>query len=206
MKKIITKVTLIVLILIAILGINTIANATYTQVDTKLNPYVICPTCNQIVYVEQATGNVHVTCGNGHEFDANVENEISKVFGATVPNMPQCNTAGNTGMMPQYYVRDIKRRVSLNDDRLNLNTSEWDAKINGEIVYCSLKHSYVRYGQFDPNMYLLFKSAFNVGNYQIDGIESLRTLHDFITEREHTIKEDEDTYEDEAYRRRKKKA
>ena len=88
--------------------------------------------------------------------------EVEKRFGITYKNMPERNTNGTTGLMPQYYLGSSGRYVTLPESRNNLSTNSWTATINGDIVYCSLKHAYVRYGQFDNKEYYLYPQGITV--------------------------------------------
>ena len=88
--------------------------------------------------------------------------EVEKIFGRTYKNMPERNTSGTTGLLPQYYLGSSGRYVTLPESRNNLSTNSWTATINGNIVYCSLKHAYVRYGQFDDKTYFLDPNGITV--------------------------------------------
>lgn len=65
--------------------------------------------------------------------------------------MPERNTAGGSGMMPQYYGSGAKRTVTLDDSRLLFRTNSWKATMDGEVVYCADYGAYVRYAKYDAN-------------------------------------------------------
>lgn len=65
--------------------------------------------------------------------------------------MPERNTAGGSGMMPQYYGSGAKRSVTLDDSRLLFKTNSWKATMDGEVVYCADYGAYVRYAKYDAN-------------------------------------------------------
>ena len=76
--------------------------------------------------------------------------DVEKLFDKS-SMMPARNTAGGSGMLPQYYGSGAKRNVTLEDSRLLFPTNSWKATMDGEVVYCADYGSYVRYAKYDAN-------------------------------------------------------
>lgn len=109
--------------------------------------------------------------------------ETSKTWGTTRENMPQNNTGGSTGMLPQYWPGTSAREVNFDGSRLNwMANGQWKATINGSIVYCSHKGWYVRYGYYDPAQHWLIP-----GHTSIQGV-SLNVTGNAVGSTEDTIK------------------
>lgn len=85
--------------------------------------------------------------------------------------LPKNDTSGGTGLLPQYYLSNYKRTVSLNDNRLNINSNSWDAQISEQIVYCAKHGSYVRYGTYDPAKHYIDKTGIKIQGETITGFQ-----------------------------------
>jgi len=95
--------------------------------------------------------------------------ETSKTWGTTRENMPQNNTGGSTGMLPQYWPGTSARDINLDGSRLNwMANGQWKATINGSIVYCAHKGWYVRYGYYDPAIHWLIPGQTNIQGVSLD--------------------------------------
>ena len=67
-------------------------------------------------------------------------------------NMPERNTAGPSGMFPQYY-KGSNRNILLPDNREDFWAKEWATVTNGQVVFCAAYGYCVRYGKWDPTRY-----------------------------------------------------
>lgn len=159
MSKVLKKITLIILLITIILGINTIVNADTTS-KTPVNIYINCPKCNNSTIYLEGYGENDITCSNKNclytgKFNATPSNTaMTEKKYNTNTNMPQNNISGSTGMMPQYYESN-GRKVTFPDSRLNLETNQWEATIDGKVIYCAKRGAYVRYGEYDKSEHLL---------------------------------------------------
>lgn len=104
--------------------------------------------------------------------------------------LPQNNTSGGTGLLPQYYLSNYKRTVSLNDNRLNINSNSWDAQISEQIVYCAKHGSYVRYGKYDPAKHYIDNHSIIVQGQTITGFSG-KSVYDQINPHSTVIYADE---------------
>lgn len=146
MSKVLKKITLIILLITIILGINTIVNADDT--------------------VKTSVEKIFTSSDMGQDRD-----------------MPARDTSGDTGLFPQKYLGSSGRFVKLPDSRYDLETDTWTAYIDGKIVYCARRGSYVRYGYFDPAKHYLLVNSNGTSNTTIQGVTIDLEFKDKIIEK-----------------------
>lgn len=179
MNKILKRIIILIILMTATFGIYTYVQA--EEITTPLNVCAICPSCGRNFYVENAYGNVTCACGNTFDL-AGHSTQTIKQFGSTMANMPARNTAGLTGLNPQYYINSAGRKVTLPESRYSLDTDSWQAAITGEVEYCSLRHAYVRYGTFDPDTYFIYPTNNVIAGKDIGGFADERTVKQEVEE------------------------
>ena len=167
MSKIIKKITLIILFITIILGMYGSVNADTAKTPTNI--YTHCNKCNKVIYIEGYGQQTVICTNNDCKIDTNndgvKETYYSFSFNATTANtgmttktfttsdlgqnrlMPERNSNGLTGLFAQYYLGTTGRNVTYDDKRYNLeNDDMWTVEIDGQIVYCAQRGTYLRYG------------------------------------------------------------
>jgi len=95
--------------------------------------------------------------------------DATKTWNATEANMPQNNISGRTGMFPQYWTGTSGRYVNLSPSRLSWTANgSWDANMQGSIVYCAERGSYVRYGNYEQNKHYLIPGGTTIQGASLD--------------------------------------
>lgn len=96
-------------------------------------------------------------------------------------NMPT-STTDLTGMMPQYYERNLSggiytsidshamRQVKLETSRYNLSTVEWKGTVENGVIYCAKLGGWIRYGHTDfGKRRFLTKGSISLGENGVNG-------------------------------------